>query len=253
MSDWAPYLLLMPAGFIAGVVNTIAGGGSFLTLPALMYLCGLDPKLANGTNRIAILLSTFSATATFHKHGHIDRSLVLRLALPTLAGVPAGALLAVYLPAEAFKPVFGLIFLVMGVVLAFNPKLLADREQPLAQSAWGEIACFLGIGVYIGFIQAGMGILLLLGMSLFHGRDLVGANAVKNALGLAVTLLGLLVFIFYGQVRWVPGLVMALGNLLGGVVGARLAIKQGRRLIFAGLIVVMFATAAQLLWDSLPN
>lgn len=253
MSDWTPYLLLMPAGFIAGVVNTIAGGGSFLTLPALMYLCGLDPKLANGTNRIAILLSTFSATATFHKHGHIDRSLVFRLALPTLAGVPAGALLAVYLPAEAFKPVFGLIFLVMGVVLAVNPQLLADREQPLARSAWGEVACFFGIGVYIGFIQAGMGILLLLGMSLFHGRDLVGANAVKNALGLAVTLLGLLVFMFYGQVRWVPGLVMALGNLLGGVVGARLAIKQGRRLIFAGLIVVMFATAAQLLWDSLPK
>lgn len=251
MHDWIPCLLLILAGFVAGVVNTIAGGGSFLTLPALMYLWGLEPKIANGTNRVAILLSTFSATATFHKHGRIDRRLALRLALPTLAGVPCGALLAVYLPAAAFKPLFGAIFLGMAVLLVRNPKLLAERDTPLVSSPGGEIACFFAIGVYIGFIQAGMGILLLLGMGLFHGRDLVAANAVKNVLGLAVTVTGLAVFVFYGQIAWLPGLVMAVGNLAGGFVGARLAIRKGRQLILGGLIVVMLLTATQLLWGSL--
>ena len=110
--------LLIPAGFLAGVVNTIAGGGSFLTLPALMYLAGLDAKLANGTNRVAILLSTASATATFHRHGHVETRLVARLVIPMLVGVPVGALLAIYLPAAAFRSAFGVLFLAMAGVVA---------------------------------------------------------------------------------------------------------------------------------------
>ncbi len=91
MPEWAWYALLIPAGFVAGVVNTIAGGGSFLTLPALMFVCGMEPKIANGTNRVAILLSSASAAATFHRHGHLDKKLALRLSIPTLLGVPIGA------------------------------------------------------------------------------------------------------------------------------------------------------------------
>ena len=102
MGDVVWYLILIAAGFIAGVVNTIAGGGSFLTLPALM-LFGLDPKIANGTNRVAVLFSSGAAVATFHKHGHLDRQLAQRLTLPTLLGVPVGALLAIYLPALSFQ------------------------------------------------------------------------------------------------------------------------------------------------------
>lgn len=124
MSDWLSYLLLMVAGFVAGIVNTIAGGGSFLTLPALMYIIGLDPKLANGTNRVAILFSSAVASATFHKHGHLDRAMAFRLTIPTLVGVPVCALLAIYLPPTAFEPVFGVIFLLMAILLLLNPKRL---------------------------------------------------------------------------------------------------------------------------------
>lgn len=249
--DWGWYLLLIPAGFVAGVVNTIAGGGSFLTLPALMFLCGLDPKLANGTNRVAILLSSASASATFHRHGHIDRRLVFRLTVPTLLGVPAGALLAIYLPSGTFRPIFGAIFLAMAALLAYKPKLLLNVEdRPPPQSRAAEISMFFGIGVYIGFIQAGMGILLLLGMGLFHARDLVAANAVKNVIGLLVTVTALCLFAFFGQVAWVPGLIMAMGNLFGGFAGARLAITRGSRFIFAFLIIVMIATGVKLLWPT---
>jgi uncharacterized membrane protein YfcA len=248
MPEWAWYLLLIPAGFLAGVVNTIAGGGSFLTLPALMFLCGLDTKISNGTNRVAILFSTVSASAAFHKHGHIDPKLAIRLALPTLFGVPVGALLAIRLPVDSFEPVFGMLFIAMAVLLLCKPKLLTETKPGPPKSVVGEVVLFFGIGVYVGFLQAGMGILLLLGISLFHSRDLVGANAVKNVIGFVLTLVALSVFVFYGQVQWIPGLIMSVGNLLGGYVGAKLAIKKGHRLIFMFLVVVMLATGVKLLW-----
>ena len=248
MPDWIWYLLLIPAGFIAGIVNTMAGGGSFLTLPALMFLCGLDPKIANGTNRVAILLSTTTASATFYRHGHLDMRLAWRLILPTMLGVPVGALLAIYLPVAMFKPAFGGIFLAMAALLLAKPAILLDANRTPHRSVLAEFALFFGIGIYVGFIQAGMGILLLLGMGLFHARELIGANAVKNVIGFCATAVATATFAFYGQIYWIPGLTMAVGNLLGGYVGAKLAIKRGRRLIFWLLIIVMIGTGLKLVW-----
>ena len=135
MTDVAWNLLLAFAGFVAGIVNTIAGGGSFLTLPALM-LFGLDPKLANGTNRVAVLLSSAAAVATFEKHGLLDRKLSIRLTVPTLAGVPVGALLAIYLPATLFEALFGVVFLGMAVLMATNPKKLIADTASKPPSRW---------------------------------------------------------------------------------------------------------------------
>ncbi|TWT66471.1 hypothetical protein CA85_25660 [Allorhodopirellula solitaria] len=239
------YGLLMVAGFLAGIVNTVAGGGSFLTLPALM-LFGLDPKTANATNRIAILCSTASAVATFRKHGHLDRALTIRLGVPTLAGVPVGALLAVYLSADAFESVFGVLFIVMAVLLMANPKRFLESGQHATYPAAWQYPVFFSIGIYVGFIQAGMGILLLLAMSFFTNSTLAASNAVKNSIGLVVTLTAAIVFIAYGMVDWVPGLVMAVGNVVGGVVGAQLAIKRSSRFVFIFLVIVMMATGIKL-------
>lgn len=241
------YLVLVVAGFLAGIVNTIAGGGSFLTLPALM-LFGLDPKIANGTNRVAVLFSSGAAVATFHKHGHLNRKLANRLTWPTVCGVPLGALLAIYLPAKAFEPVFGVFFLGMAVLLLFNPKKIAEsNKSPEEMNSHWIMPVFFGIGIYVGFIQAGMGILVLLAMSVLSSGDLVESNAVKNWIAFLVTLTATVVFAFYGLIDWVPGLVMAIGNLIGGVVGAKLAIKKGNRLIFWFLVMVMIATGLKLI------
>ena len=245
--DWYWYLLLIVAGFLAGIVNTIAGGGSFLTLPALMFICGLDAQVANGTNRIAILLSSASATLTFHRSGHLDRSLAMRLATPTLMGVPLGALLAAYLPAAAFEPVFGLIFLVMAFVMLLDPKRFSEKQVPKNTSYGRLFVVFFAIGFYVGFIQAGMGILLLLGMSLLNTGDLVASNAVKNLIGFMVTLVAMVVFVLMDLVDWLPGLVTAAGNVVGGVVGARLAIDKGNKLIFWFMVIVMVGTGLRLL------
>lgn len=250
MGDIAWYLILVVAGFCAGIVNTIAGGGSFLTLPALM-LFGLDPKIANGTNRVAVLFSSGAAVATFRKHGHLDQKLANRLTLPTILGVPAGVMLAVYLPGKAFEPVFGIIFLAMACLLFSNPKRFteASNRQPASNRVvWPVFFC---IGIYVGFIQAGMGILVLLAMSLLNSGDLVGSNAIKNWIAFLVTMAATALFAFHGMIQWVPGLIMAAGNMAGGVVGAKLAIKKGNRLIFSFLIVVMIATGLKLIVTNL--
>lgn len=254
MPDFAWYLLLIAAGFCAGIVNTIAGGGSFLTIPALMFLCDLSPQIANGTNRIAILFSSAIASLTFRQHGKdLDFKLARQLTIPTICGVPLGASLATGLPTEAFRPVFGLVFLAMAILLVLDPKRLAAQGEMKEHkySRGFVIAVFFGIGVYVGFMQAGMGILLLLGMSFLRSGDLLAANAVKNLVGFLVTLVATAYFVFFGFVDWVPGLVAAVGNIAGGYVGAKLAIKKGNRLIFGVMVVVMVATGAKLVWPTI--
>lgn len=248
-ADFGWYLLLMGAGFAAGIVNSIAGGGSFLTLPALM-LFGLDPKLANGTNRLAVLFSSASAVATFQKHGHLDKGLVLRVGVPTLLGVPMGSLLAVNLAADLFRGVFGILFLVMAGIILLDPKRLTGGQLGTEMSSWKLSPIFVIIGIYVGFMQAGMGILLLVAMSWLHSGDLVASNAVKNSVGFIVTFAATVVFVAYGLVAWVPGLAMAFGNVIGGVVGARLAIKKGNRLVFSLLLIVMIGTGVKMLFDA---
>lgn len=240
------YASLVLAGFLAGIVNTIAGGGSFLTLPALMWF-GLDPQTANATNRIAILFSTASATYTFHRKGHWDRQATVRLAIPTLLGVPLGGALAIYLPPEAFQSVFGILLLAMAGLLLANPKRFIDAGSEPALSANWQFPVFFAIGVYVGFIQAGMGILLLIAMGFLCREDMVASNAIKNSIGFVVTLAAATLFAVYGMIDWIPGLIMAIGNVIGGIVGAKLAIQKGGRLVFVFLVVVMVATGLRLL------
>ncbi len=244
------YFLLVLAGFAAGIVNSIAGGGSFLTLPALM-LFGLDPKMANGTNRVAVLFSSASAVATFRAHGHFDRSLAIKVGVPCLIGVPLGSLLAVHLSADAFRGAFGILFLVMAAIILWDPKRLTAMKEGATLPHWKLAPVFVLIGIYVGFMQAGMGILLLVAMSWLNRGDLVGSNAVKNCVGFVVTLAACAVFVAYGLVSWIPALLMAAGNVFGGIVGARLAIKKGNRLVFGFLILIMIITGVKMLLESL--
>ncbi len=127
---------------------------------------------------------------------------------------------------------------------------VAGLGRPEKSKRWIK-PIFFAIGIYVGFIQAGMGILVPLAMSLIGGSDLVASNAVKNWIAFIVTFTATVVFACYGLIEWLPGLVMAVGNMLGGVVGAKLAIKKGNRLIFWFLIVVMIATGIKLVASSI--
>lgn len=237
-------LLLVPVGFVAGVVNVLAGGGSFLTLPVLIA-AGLPVHVANGTNRISVIVQGLFATATYQRRGEFDSKLFKKLVLPLGVGAIAGAYLATQIAPDATRRVFGVLFLAMALALALRHRF--PRHERKGPHALRHVALFL-IGVYGGFIQAGVGLWILIGSTTLYGVDALRANSVKLPLTLTFTVPALLLFLQADMVAWIPGLLLALGTLLGTVVGVRLSLKGGEALILNAVTVVLLLTGVQLLF-----
>jgi uncharacterized protein len=219
-------VLLLVGGLAAGFINTVAGGGSVLTIPILIEILG-DAVLANGTNRIAILLQNVVAVGGFKKAGMLPTKRVLPLIPSVVLGAVAGAWLAssVVKP-EAMERIFGVVvLLVAGMVVLKPSKWLGGHERSIPEP-WRSIA-FFGIGFYGGFVQAGVGFLLLAGLVLGSGLDLIRGNAAKLLLVLLYIPVTLLLFWGAGQVNWVAGLVLAVGNMSGALLATVLAVKKG--------------------------
>ena len=247
-------MLLFPAGALAGVINVIAGGGSFLTLPVLIA-CGLPVDVANGTNRISVVVQGIYATADFHKKGAFDRVLFKKFLPWLLAGAVLGAYAATRLDPERMKRIFGVVFLIMGGYLLL--KTLPGARKDLKKDDipwWTKIplavrySTLFFVGLYGGFIQAGVGLWILLVGSALLQLDTVKVNAVKLPLTLTFTLPALLLFLQAGMVRWIPGLVLAAGTLVGAKIGVRLSLQGGHRLIMRAVTLVLLVTGVHLLF-----
>lgn len=235
-------LLLAGGGLVAGVVNTLAGGGSLLTVPLLVVL-GLPGTLANGTNRVGILLQSAVAAWRFRQQGVWD----VRRALPEIGAVAVGAVTGAVavsrLSDAAFERSFGLLMLVLLIPTLRRPRTEAPiRPRPLGV----RLAVFLGIGLYGGAFQAGVGFLLLFALA-WTGYDLVRANGLKVAINTCLTVLAVPIFILAGQVAWPQALALAAGFALGGELGARLAVRGGEALIRPVLAVAVAVFAGRLL------
>ncbi len=246
--DWIAYPSTIAAGFIAGFINTLAGSGSLVTLPLLIFL-GLPANVANGTNRVAILMQTVVAVKTFRKAGQLSLKTGMALAVPAIAGAVIGAMVAVDLDEDTLRRVIGGLMVVMLLVILVRPKRwLEGKAGTISERPnWIQIPVFLGIGFYGGFIQAGVGIFLLAGLVLSAGFNLVGANAVKNLIVLVFTVFALAVFVWNDQVQWVLGLVLGVGNMLGAWVAARMAVQRGAAFVRYLLIAVIVVSALVLL------
>lgn len=217
-------LILYFAGVAAGFVNTVAGGGSAITVPILVEMVGAT--IANGTNRVAVLLANITAGVSFAKGGVVDWPAVARLLPSVVIGAAAGALIAANTPAEGMRTVFGLVLLVVaGSVLMKPSRWLAETEQRLS-GPWRHVVFFL-IGVYGGFVQVGVGFFLLAGLVFGGGFNLVTGNAAKVILIAAYTTLALVVFAGAAQVDLGLGLVLAAGNSTGALISSRLALSRG--------------------------
>ena len=245
---WWHYLALVAAGFGAGYVNTLAGSGSLLTLPLLIFL-GLPAPVANGTNRVAILLQNVVGVSSFHRRKVLDLRSGLWLALPAVLGSIVGARIAVEIDERTLRVTIGILMLVMAVVILVRPKRwLAGRpDRHQGRPSALQFAVFFAVGAYGGFIQAGVGIFLLAALVLGAGFDLVRANAVKVFVVLCFTLFALGVFVAHDQVRWDLGLVLAAGNMAGAWVAARMAVDRGVEFVRWVLIVVVVASGVALL------
>lgn len=240
-------LLVIGAGFACGVINTLAGSGSLISLPVLIFL-GLPAPVANGTNRVGILLQNLVSGWSFKQSRVLDLRGALLLSVPAVLGSFVGASVAVNLNEELMERVIGFVMLVMLFVLLLRPErwLQGQRQELTGALSLTQLASMFAIGVYGGFIQAGVGVFLLASLVLSIGYDLVRANAVKIIIILAFTISSLLIFSGNSQVDWGLGILLGLGNMLGGWVAARWAVTKGARWVRWVLILVVAASALYL-------
>ena len=241
--DLLDVLLLVCGGLLAGSVNTMAGGGSMLTVP-LLVLAGLPGDVANGSNRVGILASNASAAAAFRRLGVSGLSRTLPVLVPVAVGSLVGVLLVARLADETFERAFG-VLMVPLVLLSLRPPVLKSVEERVWSGPF-TVLVFLAVGLYGGAFQAGIGLLLMVALSR-SGMDLVVANSVKVVVIMVVTVTALPLFIVGGRVDWGPALVLAAGFAIGGALGARLTVTRGASLIRPVMVAAVLALAGRLL------
>ena len=247
MTEELQWLLITVVGFIAGFVNTLAGGGSIITLPA-MILVGLDPTVANATNRLGIMLSALSAAAGFKSKKVSVLPFSLYLGLAATIGAVIGAMIAVEFDKRLFNKVLAIIMIIIVVLMILQPRIkrAISVERLSGKPLWFTLMIFLLLGVYGGFINAGMGLLMILWLNLFNGLDLIRTNATKVLVTAIYTSAALAIFIWNDLIDWLIGLLLAIGNLVGGWIAARLSVKKGEGFIRAALLVMVILMAVKL-------
>ena len=239
--------LLFVVGVVAGILNILAGGGSLLTLPLLIFM-GLPGAVANGTNRIAIFCQNIFAIRGFSKRGVMPLQLALLCTPPALLGSWVGANLAINLDDQVFKRALALIMIGVLVFTAVDP-MKRFRQEDVNFGVWRKIiivVSFFGVGVYGGFVQAGVGFLIITAL-LVHGLDLVRINAIKVFVIFAYTFIALGVFVYHGQVDYMLGIALAAGNSVGGMIGPKLAVDKGHDWIKKVVSITVLVFALKLL------
>ena len=244
-------LLLFLVGLIAGALNVIAGGGSLLSLPVMIFL-GLPPTVANGTNRVAILLQNVGASWSFHRRGLVSKEWLLIAVPPALVGAILGTVAAVNIGELEFQRILAVILVAAAAWQIWNPvKLQPDGNAalPVGIRRWVFVGAFFLIGVYGGFIQAGIGFLLLAATSA-AGFNLIRGNALKVTVVLGFTPVALLLFAWNGKIDWAMGFALAAGNFLGGLAGVHLQVLKGHAWVRGVVTAVIVIFAIRLLFGS---
>ena len=236
--------MIASAGFVAGIINTLAGGGSLLTVP-LLVLIGLPGTVANATNRVGVLVQSVVGAWRFRAEGVSGFRASRAVLLPLVAGSAVGAAAVARLDDRTFEQAFGVVMLLLLLPALFPPRLSAfGRQAPLGRGA--RAATFFAIGLYGGAFQAGVGLFLVLALARL-GHDLVRANSIKVVTIAAFTGVAVVIFVLEGQVAWIPALLLSAGTSIGAACGARLAVRGGDRVIRPVLVVCVVALAGKML------
>ncbi len=242
-------LLLFGAGLVAGTLNVIAGGGSLLTLPLMIFM-GLPAGVANGTNRVALLVQNVAAVWSYHGHGAMDWKWLPQAALPGLLGAVVGTGFALRIDDLAFERVLAIVLVLVALWTIWDP--LGKREVGdtiVGVDGFGRriavAGAFFLIGVYGGFVQAGVGFIIL-ALTTSLGLNLVRGNALKVLFVLSYTPLSLALFAWDGKVNWAYGVALAFGNLAGALIGVRLAVLRGHTWVRRVVMITVIAFAIRL-------
>lgn len=241
-------VLLAAAAFVAGFIDSIAGGGGLITIPALM-LAGLAPVDALGTNKLQGLFGTGAASIAYAANGHVDLAGQWRSALLAFGGSVAGAAIAALMPADVLGIVMPILLVAIALYFALKPRMDdIDRVRRMSPFLFTVLIVPI-IGFYDGIFGPGTGSFFMLAFVALAGYGVLKATAHTKLLNFASNIGGFATFALAGAVAWKIGLVMGAMQVLGARLGARLAMRTGARLIKPLLVVTCVAMAARLLMD----
>lgn len=245
--DWS-FALLIVVGFMAGFINTIAGGGTLLTMPMLIFM-GLPSNVANGTNRVAILIQTAIGVKGFQSKGVSTYPFSLYLGIAAFLGSLIGAQIAVDIKGELFNRILAIVMLLVVVLMVFQPKvsLTTFAERTQGKYLYISLIIFFFLGIYGGFINAGIGFMMLIVLPYINKLSLVKSNATKVAVVCIYTMGAVAMFALNDKINWTYGLVLAIGNATGAWVSSRWSVDKGDKVI-KRFVVVMITILSIKLW-----
>ncbi len=243
-------IMLVGLGLVAGVINTLAGGGSNLTIPALMVV-GMPPDVANATNRVGVFFQALIGVKGFRNHNKLPTQDLKSIIPPLLIGAVVGGALASYAPQTLLKYLLLGAMLAVATVVLVRPNVIAPppgtvpstvAEKP--QSFWWLLLA----GFYGGFVQAGVGFILITAFAGVLRYELVSSNALKVLATVFFTSVALAIFIYNDQVRWIPGLMLAAGSMLGAHIGVKMALKISQQSLKWFLFIMTLFASATAIW-----
>ena len=248
MTEWYYYIILVLVGLFAGILNTLAGGGSLISLPILIFM-GLPPSVANGTNRIAVLVQGIANVAGYKSKGmEVSSRFIWFLSGTAIVGTLIGSKLAVDIEEQLFNRILAGVMFAMVLLMIFQPKVaLTGITERISgkYSIWGAVAFFF-VGIYGGFIQAGTGIFMLLALSSINRLTLMKSNVIKAVVMFAYTCAAVIFFGLSGKLNWEIGLTLACGQALGGWLTSRWSVDKGDGIVKILMIVVITAMSIKL-------
>ena len=244
---WLEAILLLGAGLFAGIINTLAGGGSLITLPLLIFM-GLPSTDANATNRVAIFIQNIFSVSGFQSKGVKIFPFGIWVALSAMLGALLGASIAVEISSELFNRLLAIIMVVVILVTVLKPYLFKIKENEVFNRKRNTltILLFFGVGIYGGFIQAGIGFLMIAILTNVHSLGMVKTNAIKVFTALCYTAVAIVIFILEDKIRWQYGLTLASGNAAGGWIASRWSVGKDDKWIRLIMIVTVLALAIKL-------
>jgi len=250
IAPWKHGVVLV-AAVAGGFVNSIAGGGSLLTFPTLVWI-GIPPVVASATNTVGLWPGSVGGVVGFRRHLP-ERPVIVLLGVPSLIGGIVGAVLLLRTPQHVFEGLAPVLVFLATVLLAVQEpvakrisggSLVGERSPGFAAAA--VVFQFL-VGVYGGFFGAGIGIMMLAALAILGLTDIHEMNALKNLLAIAINGVAAAYFVAQGAVLWTDAALMAVGSIAGGLAAAALAHRLGRRLVRQAVIAIGIAASVSLL------
>jgi uncharacterized protein len=243
---WHPPILFL-VGMSVSFINSIAGGGSALSLPILIFM-GVPPTIANGTNRISVFFGNLSSASSLHKNGQLNGTVFKTLSPWIIFGAIAGSLVGVQINDKAFR--IALALTLVWIVIASQIKSPSNTTPHATPAQWKSNLGALGIGFYGGFIQVGVGFILMFFLKWSTQTGFVKINALKGAFATVFVGISAVIFAYNGKVNWPYALILAMGGIMGGILGSKVQVRKGDAFIQKAVSITSLGMAAKLLYDS---